>query len=177
LMLDEIFYKNAPLIVTADYAAKGIEFAFTSRVSGQSSKEIHTAKQALMEYIAKEFPHDLKAEENTFWCDTYKHIAVASLKVPEIKENFSREIIRYEEAPVNAVPAYQAVLQALHQPRVMEYQFARVEFPFIAHLSREQPRFAAMNGDQFTEMISYFMKARKNCDCPDPVQNPGKSPK
>ena len=177
LMLDEVFYKDAPSIVTADYAVKGIEFAFTTRVTGQNSKEIQAAKQALVEQISKEFPNDLKAEESKFWCDTYKHIAVASLKVPEIKDNFSREIISYEKESINAVPTYQAVSQALKQPKVVEYQTARVEYPFIDHLSREQPRFAEMSGEQVTSMITYFMNARKNCDCPDPVQKAGRPQK
>lgn len=175
LMLDEIFYKSAPLIITADYVVKGIEFAFTSRVAGQNSKDIQAAKQALTEHIATEFPKDLKSEESKFWCDTYKHIAVASVKVLGIQDTFSREILRYEQKVVNAVPAYQEVVQALHQPKVLEYQLARVKHPFMDHLSREQPRFAEMTGEQVTEMISYFIRARKNCDCPDPVQKPGKS--
>ena len=177
LMLDEIFYQDAPLIVDASYAAKGIEFSFNGRVTGQNSREILDRKQGLVDYIHKEFAKDLKAEENKFWCETYKHIAIASTRVPEIKANFCNEILKYEQDPASAVQVYHDLLLALKNPNVIGYQQVRIEHPFLDHLSREQPRFLEVTDNQLTSLVSYFTAARKNCDCPDPIEKTGLSQK
>ncbi len=164
LILDQLFYKDTPSIASTAYAIAGIQYAFCTRVQGKGKGD-QKAKTQMRDWVKSNFHDELKQAADVWWCDTYKKIAVAEKIIPEIKENFLKELESYQEAPRNAIDPFEKVKKAYDNESDSEAQKAKVEYPFIDHLFQEQSQFAHIDNTQLIEMVYYFMRSRRHSDC------------
>ena len=167
LLIDQIFYDDTPQIALAKYAISGVQFAICSRVQETNREAGQKAKTDVINWVAQEFPKLITEEEGTWWCRTYKHIAIAKTQIPEMAENFKQEITNYEkENPqITMANAYAQVQYARQNPDNRPKQLAKIKYPFMNYMFDQQPGFSKINQSQLTELITYFVNSRKNSPC------------
>ena len=165
LLIDNIFHKKTPAIANAEYAMRGIQYAIISRIMEPSVERSRTIESGIDEWVRKTFPELLKQEENTWWCRIYKNIASDKLQIPEVEENFVKELKWYETTPVNAVDSFDKLCNARKNPSDKKGQLQRVKYPFMNHLFKEQSLFSFSTQKQVEELIRYFLESSKNTTC------------
>ena len=166
LVLDQLFSSQAPPIVDKNYAVKGIQYAVCSRVQERTRAEGQKAKVEFNTWTEEKFTDTLKREEDTWWCRVYKNIAIKNVRIPQIKENFIVELSNYKNGTIIAVETYKQVKKAYDEPTNRQAQDARIKFPFMDYLFKEQPRMNIIYLDtQLPSMINYFLESRKNTKC------------
>lgn len=173
LVMDQLFYGNAPQIATEKYVLAGVFYALCSRVREQNEQEDKKGKDAVIAWTTKQYLGDekekleglLKKEVNTWWCRAYQEMAIASTQIPELEGNFQRELKTYKEDPEQAALAYKKVKYALENPKSTAAQKSRIEYPFIDYLFQEQPGFNRLNERQLIELMNYFVKSSEGTVC------------
>ncbi|MBM3200388.1 hypothetical protein FJZ53_05600, partial [Candidatus Woesearchaeota archaeon] len=165
LILDQLFFKSTPSIVNTEYALKGIKYAIYARVQEKSKEEELRDEESFNSWAEKEFPSIVKSEEDTWWCEAYKHVALAKIQIPEIEGNFIQEFADYKEDPTRALQNYAKVKKAYDSPKNENAQLARIAYPFMDYLFKEQPDMAKVNEDQLIGLVKYFVESSKNSVC------------
>lgn len=165
LLIDQLFFDDTPEIATAQYAIKGIQFALYARIQEpQRGAELEGHKE-MDTWVENEFPDVLKKEEDVWWCRLYKEIAIKKTQIPTIEGNFIAELEKYDKDPKSAVMSFDRVRRAYELGTAAPAQLARVDYPFMDHLFKEQSGFARASDDQVVELVTYFMKSRANTSC------------
>ena len=86
----DLFFEDTPSFPGADYMQMGVNFALCSRVQELAKKEDQAAKEDIKQFTHKNFNTLLKGEEDKFWCDVQKRIALyADNFGPELQENYN----------------------------------------------------------------------------------------
>ena len=165
LVIDQLFFKDKPMIPNSEYALAGMQFALCARVAEVSKEADQNAKTKLNEWVATNFPAIQKQEESVWWCNAYKHIAVAKTQAPEIEHNFVSELESYKQNPKNAISTYRNVKAAREDPKDLLKQRAMIEHPFMDYLFNEQPKMHKIREDQLTELVSYFIACQDGAAC------------
>src|SRR3989344_9694412 len=165
LLLDQVFFDNAPKIVTEQYAVRGIQYAVCSRVTERTREEGRKAKNEFREWSEKTFSEVLKDEENVWWCKLFKHISVAGAIIPGADVNFLNELGYYEKNSKYALDSWQKIKNAYQNQSNREAQKAKSQFPFMDYLFREQPNMTNLNQDQIVELMGYYMKSKNSTKC------------
>lgn len=165
LILDQIFFEDTPVIVTAKFAMKGIQYAVCSRVQERMKDETKKAKNAFNAWVEKEFSEVVRREEDTWWCRLYKHVAIAKVQLPSVETDFTSELQVYEADPRAAVESFSKVKFAYDNQTNERAQVARIKYPFIDYLFKEQPRFSNVNETQLVGLMTYFLQSRKSTNC------------
>ncbi len=165
LYLDRIFFGSTPQIITAPYAIAGMNFAMLTRMQIENRTDEQKAKEELINWVNTEYPPTLTQAENNFWCEAYKHIAIAKQRVPELEQNFARELASYRENPATFLDAFTRINQAL-QPNASRTDLqARVELPFMDYLFQKQRKMALVCKDQLPALMQYYLKCEEGCSC------------
>ncbi len=165
LVLESIFFDGRPRIVTPEFATYGMQFALCSRVAENSRERSREVKNGIIEWVAQNFPGVLSAENNTWWCNFYKHLAVAKTQVPEIEGNCEQEKKGYGENPGNSLSTFKAILNARTNPSDRTVQRARIDYPLMDYLFSEQPRMDRVTGEVLPEFVDYFIKSSIGAAC------------
>jgi hypothetical protein len=165
LVVDQLFFKDKPIIPNSEYALAGMQFALCARVAEVSKEADQNAKIKLNEWVAGNFPAIQKQEESVWWCNAYKHIAVAKTQAPEIEHNFVREIESYKKDPRNSILSYQNIRAAREDPKDLAKQRAIIEYPFMDYLFNEQPKMHRVNDSQLVELVGYFTSCQEGAAC------------
>ncbi len=165
LVLDGIFFEKTPKIATADYAIKGVQYALHSRVQASTDKALRRAREDIQEWVQEEFPNALAAEEDVWWCETYKHIAIAQTQIPEIERSFKTELKEYPKKADFLHDAYLNVQKAHRAPDDLEAQRGRLSFPFLDHLFSVQPGFSNLERPTLIALMEVLLKSRARSRC------------
>lgn len=168
------FYSKTPRIVTADYAIPGIQFALCSRVQISAREKEQNAKEKLISYVRDNFPTILKQEEDNWWCNTIRHIAIAKTQVSEIEENFLEELKKYQadsnkENPTFLYDSFNRVQRAVSPAANDLEKKALLEFPLMnllfTHPEYKQSRMNNITQPQLKELITYLIKCYETSSC------------
>ena len=165
LTLDKLFYEEAPEVATAEYAISGIQFAFCSRVQESTRDADISSKEALIGWVENNFNDVLNREEDTWWCRAYKEVAIAKTQIPEIEDNLIQELDSYENNVEVATANFNQVKQAYSPNPSKRQQEAKIMFPFMDYLFRQQPNFGEITVSELITSMEYFMKSRENTSC------------
>jgi hypothetical protein len=165
LVVDQLFFKDKPKIPNAEYAIAGMQFALCARVAEVQKEADQNAKTQLNGWVSKTFPEILKQEESTWWCNAYKHIAIAKTQASEIENNFLQELDSYKQDPRNAISSYQSIKAAREDLKNLKKQKAIIEYPFMDYLFNEQPKMHKANDDQLVELVRYFTSCQEGAAC------------
>ena len=166
LLIDKIFFSDTPQTVNPQYAIAGMQFALCCRVNEKEEKVGQEAKNELRKWVEDNFTDVYKKENNTWWCEFNKYLAVTETQVPEIKGNFIQEFLRYKQDPAYAAETFERVKAAYEdKSKDPEKKRAKVEFPFMDHLFKEQKRIQNIGPEQLEEMITFYVQSRENSDC------------
>ncbi|MBI3334156.1 hypothetical protein HYZ97_01605 [Candidatus Pacearchaeota archaeon] len=165
LLLERTFFKDAPLITAPKHAMFGIQFAVCGRVQKQNREEEQKAKQELVDYIHENLPPILKQEENTWWCETYRHAGFRDKQVPGTIDYFVSEMKLYETAIGQAATVFELIKRGRDPAASVHDKKARITYPFMDYLFKEQPRMASFTNDEVSELIKYFLQSRENTIC------------
>jgi MoxR-like ATPase len=174
LAIDQIFFKDAPNIATAEYMLTGFHRAIESRIEKDNPAEIAEAKKSLHEWSEPKLETLLSEETNKWWCDVKKQIAIAKTQIPQIEVNFNAEIEEYKKNPHAAIDSFNAIQSARDdetQDKMLAAQ-TRIKHPFMDFLFDEQKgQHDIRLGDNtaITELVSYYVaRYDENLQCPIP---------
>ncbi len=165
LVLDEIFFKDTPNIVTMQYAMDGLSYAMCSRVQDGGRNSAAKVHEDIRTWITENFDKVLKGEEDVWWCRVYKDISIAKTIISTIEDSFVSEIARYEKDYRNVFEPYKKVKFARENPQNSRAQIAISENPFIDKLFEEQPGMEKVSEAELGDLIDYFMKSKQNTTC------------
>jgi hypothetical protein len=165
LYLHQPFFKNAPKIITPDYAMFGVQFAFCTRLQVENRVEDQAAKNAMIAWIKNEYPPLLKQEEDTWWCKLWKHIAIYNTQVSQLEGNARKEVSSYREDVRNARASFDKITQARAPKASNLERSARIEYPIMDYLFRHQSRMALVCDKQLDALVNYYLEAEKNSSC------------
>ncbi len=168
LTIDQLFFNSAPQIAGANHAMWGINYAISTRFTFATPEKTREARNALNDWVQKEFPELLKAEENHWWCTIYRSAAVDATQIPEILPNLRSELDSYETPKgitTTAVSNFEKVKSAYDNPDNKKAQLARVRFPFMDYLFRKQPGMSRLNEAQLKDLMGYYIKSMENTTC------------
>lgn len=166
LMLDQLFFKDAPSVALEEYATYGMQFALCSRVQEKSRKEGQEAKEELIKWIKAEFPKALDEERKTWWCRLYQeHIAVAKVQIPEIEDNYWNEMELYTKNPEAAKQTFGEIHAAWEAPDNRQSKLTRVKYPLMDYLFQEQPGMAQVQEKELLGLMKYFIQSSEGTAC------------
>ncbi len=175
MVLDQLFFKDTSTIVNAKYAVEGIKYAIYARIQERTKEEEQRDEESFNKWVEEEFPKVLKGEEDAWWCEAYKHMAIAKIQIPEIEGNLVKELAEYRDNPKKALQSYAKVKKAYDSPKNENAQLSRIQYPFMDYMFKEQPQFAKVDEDQLVGLIAYFMESGKDAACKlGPEENPSK---
>ncbi|MBI2672905.1 hypothetical protein HYX19_01475 [Candidatus Woesearchaeota archaeon] len=173
LMIDQIFYEKTPETVSAEYAIAGIQFALCARIQEETNENDIAARKEIRDWVASEFPKILEEEESTWWCNVYKDIATDKTQVKELGDNFITELVSYNKIKegdnTSIKEAYNRIKEAYDNPKSERMQKAKIKYPFMNYLFKEQPKFKIFNEKQLFEFMDYLMKCRERSKCELPL--------
>ena len=107
----------------------------------------------------------MNREEDTWWCRAYKEVAIAKTQIPEIEDNLIQELDSYENNVEVATANFNQVKQAYSPNPSKRQQEAKIMFPFMDYLFRQQPNFGEITVSELITSMEYFMKSRENTSC------------
>ncbi len=165
LMLDQLFFKNAPSVVLENYATYGMQFALCCRVQEKNRKDGQEAKEELIKWIKAEFPKVLDEERNTWWCRFNQHIAVAKVQIPEIEDNYKNEMEFYTKAPETAKHVFSEIYASYKAPNNRQSKLTRVKYPLMDYLFHEQPGMAQVQEKELLGLMKYFVQSSEGTAC------------
>ncbi len=165
LVLDSIFFEKTPKVATSAYALKGVQYALHCRVQASTDKALRRAREELSEWTEEQFPRTLAAEEDVWWCETYKHIAIAQTQIPELEARFRAELTKYPKQPNHLYDAYLAVQRAHRAPEDPQAQQGRLEFPLLDHLFSVQPGFSRLERATLIALMEVLLESRARSRC------------
>jgi MoxR-like ATPase len=165
LLVDRMFFSDLPEIATESYAMKGISYAIDSRFLEPNLENDKKYLAELNTWIADNFPKLHKQEQDKFWCEVYREMAIRKIQVEEIHANFVAEIIQYDADISSSKETYNLLKKAYDAPDNAKFQKARLKYPFMDYLFENQPGFSKIKTEQISEMMDYFMKSRENTSC------------
>ncbi len=173
LMINQIFYEKTPSIASSEYAIAGIQFALCSRIQEETNEKDIATRKEISDWVASEFPKILEDEESTWWCNVYKRIATDKTQIQGLGDNFITELVSYDKIQegddTNIREAYNRIKDAYDNPKNERMQKAKIKYPFMNYLFKEQPRFKIFNDKQLFEFMDYLMKCREKAKCELPL--------
>ena len=162
VLIDNLFYENAPEFVDESYAIKGLQFALCSRVVTPSRRQDQETKSDLCDYIQETFPELIQEETNTWWCETYKSMARLG---NTIQETFFGELEVYEQF-FRGETDHGALLNAYETVKsAKEKGGVSFEHPFMDHLFNEQLGMHKLEDDKMIATVGYLLKRREGASC------------
>jgi len=161
LLLDSLFYSGAPKIVTVEEMIFGIQYSLCGKVQIADRALEQKSKQDLVDYLRKEFQTTLKQEEEVWWCNARKEIAIRQVQAPDIGKNLPSEFKLYEQNLKNAVASYKKLTTAYQPGATIIDQQARIDYPFMDYLFTEQPKMAKLRNEQLLDLMDYYIKSKK----------------
>ena len=165
LLLDRIFLADAPEVVDRTYAKRGILFALGTRLSTPNEATELKAKEELAAWVEERFLPALEREEDVWWCEAYKQIAIAKVQLPSIEDKFLQEIAAYEKKPTQVTAAFAKIKRSREAPDDRDAQLARLDLPLMDYVFKEQPRMAAVTDGAVRELFAYLLDAKTRSRC------------
>ncbi len=156
-IVDNLFFEEMPSMPNQKYVIAGIQFAIDSRVQIQEREKSQKTKETLNAWVEEQYPIFLRAEEKEFWCNVTKKIAIRDKQVEGTIASFTAEIETYRSNPEKAVKNYTAVKAAMESPRDEKLAKARIMYPFMDFLFKEQPLIKNMTTGQVTDLVAYHV--------------------
>lgn len=165
LLIDQLFFSSSPKIVTGDYAVNGIQYALCSRVSELDPRDDKESKQEICQWVSEKFPEVLDTARNNWWCLTYKNMSIRETQIPGIEANFFHELESYESDLMKVKQTYELVKRACDDPDDERAQMARIDYPFMDYLFKEQIGIEDISEGELLHLTRYLLKSREGVAC------------
>jgi len=157
LLLDSIFYENAPGVVDENYALFGIKYAMETRLQVDNHIKREEMKTNLNTWLEQKFPPIMMDETNKWWCEFQGKMADRAAQDASTEANLLAEFKLYETNVDTAVKTREEVKAAHETGRGT----AELQYPMMDFLFDNQPDFGKMGNSQLKALMRYLLDSKK----------------